>query len=97
MIARVTEAVLQSLLKILYRTCILELLKKKSIENLSMNICLSNNEQISIIIVAYSPRYAASFADDIRRITTARHSYIIIADLNARHAAWGGGSENCMA
>ncbi len=43
---------------------------------------------------AYIPKYTATFAKDIKKITPANKNFIVLGDFNAKHSAWNCSSNN---
>lgn len=64
----------------------------KHIENIAVETIM-NGHKIRITS-AYSPKYSADFAADIRRMTTPDRKFIVAGDLNAKHTNWNAGLDN---
>lgn len=58
-------------------------------ENVSIEVIV--NKRPLTFTAAYIPKYTASFAKDIKKITPANKNFIVLGDFNAKHSAW-----NCL-
>lgn len=66
--------------------------KTNKIENVSISVSINGRE--IVFISAYSPKYYASFRNDVQKLTADNREYVIFGDINARHSAWNCVSSN---
>lgn len=61
-------------------------------ENISIEISIDKKRMV--FTAAYIPKYTASFASDINKITPENKNFITLGDFNAKHVAWNCSTNN---
>lgn len=67
-------------------------LNTQHIEALSIEI--ETNNSPLVISVAYNPKASIHFKNDLQKLTSLNHQYMIFGDLNAHHPSWNCKSAN---
>lgn len=63
-----------------------------TIENIAIETKINN--QLTCIVVAYSPKYSIDFANDIDILSSTNMQYLIFGDFNAKHTSWNCSNNN---